>query len=371
MKKYSYKNRAWNPWRNLKSAVLGISRMLEGVHDYREKMLNKLEKVVLFEGKLKFAKKRETQAPKMSVDFPSFRKIFAASGNFIIKGAGRLKNIKNRELPMPISRKFMEFMSFKKIFLTWVTFVIAFGLFYFLLDATSPENGLIGFNSASFTRSVLDSLYFSFITATSTGFGDITPVGLSKIVSVIEIIGSMVIFGIVVSKLVSFKQEVILDEIYEISLDEKVNRLRSALYLSRSDIGRINERISEGRVPKTMIDHMWSAMNSMNDTMLDMQKVICPMQGTKKDFIKKVGNFQIELALNSITLSLGKMNELLISLNSVPHNWRSAKNIQSIRSVLSVVDSVCGYYSLGNAPHGLMKRMEEVKSVKKEIEKRM
>ena len=283
---------------------------------------------------------------------------------------GKIRGMNNGEIPMPLSRNFLEFLSFKKIFVLWVGLIIFFGFLYFFLSMTSPGNGLVGLDTASISNSLTDSLYFSFIAATSTGFGDITPLGISKTVSILEIICSMVVFAVVISKLVSFKQEIILNEIYDISFEEKINRMRSALYLSRSDITRINEKVSEGRVPKTTIDHMWSVMNTLYETLVDIQKLICPTQNKKADFIKKIGNFQIELILNSINLTINRLNELLAHLDSIPYNWRSGKNTEGVRSVLSVVDTICGYYTLVSIPKSVAKRIDELKAAKNDLDKR-
>ena len=294
----------------------------------------------------------------------------AAGISKVIK-KGKYAKKKIREIPIPISRKFMDFLSFKKIFVIWVCFIFLFGFIYFSLNLASPENGLIGFDLTSVTDSLFNSMYFSFIAATATGFGDILPIGLSRTISVIEILCSMIIFAIVISKLVSFKQEAILNEIYEISLDEKVNRMRSALYLSRSDFSRMTDKISEGRSPKTITENLWSNMHTLHEVMVDIRRSICSKKSSKSGFIKSVDDFHVELILNSIMLTLGKLNELLYQMDSVSYNWRSGKNLDGIRSVISVIDSIHDYYVVSKIPTSMSKRLEELKSVKNDIENRL
>jgi potassium channel LctB len=333
MRKYAYKKRKRNPFEAAVGKALGVARVL--------------------------GKDRTSRNKKIAMHAKKISHI-----------TRKLGDIKKKEIPIPISRKFMEFLSFKKIFVIWITFIVLFGVVYFLISLTSPGNGLYGSNSTKFTGSLLSSIYFSFVTATSTGFGDIVPVGISRAISIVEIICSMVIFAIVISKLVSFKQEAILDEIYEISLDEKVNRLRSALYLSRSDISRMNEKISEGRIPKTTIEGMWSVMNIMQETLMGIHKVICPPH-REKGFLKNVGNFQVELALNSIALTLSRLNELLAHMDSIPYNWRSKKNTESIKSALSTVSLIEDYYTVMSVHRSLANRMEEIKLARREVEKHL
>jgi|GEM_PF-920673 len=279
--------------------------------------------------------------------------------------------IRGREIPIPLTRKFMDFLSFKKIFVMWICIVMLFGFLYFSVTLISTGDGLIVDGPPDDSGLLTNSIYFSFITATSTGFGDIIPLGLSKVMAVMETIVSMVILAVVVSKLVSFKQEVILEEIYDISLDEKVNRLRSALYLSRSDIARINEKISEGRPPRVMIERLWSAVHSMSETLMDIQRMICPSKRKKAEFVKMVGNFQVELILNSVTLSLLRLKEILAHLNARSYNWRTGSNMEAIKSLLSIVDSIEGYHRIAESSHRTRKRLEELRSARKAVEKHL
>lgn len=271
-------------------------------------------------------------------------------------------------LEVPRMWKIIDSLSFKKIFILWIALIMAFGLLFYLTHRVSPGNGLTGSGPGS--GSLMNAIYFSFITATSTGFGDITPVGLSRVISIIEVISTLVIFSVVISKLVSFKQNIILDEIYEVSIDEKVSGLRSALYLSRSDIGRITDRlIVDGRISRVSAESLWTIINVMHENMMEIRKVICPPYNRKSEFIKRVDNFQVELIINGMTISVRKVNDLLIQLNSVPYNWRSGKNLESIGAILSTLDSIIAYHALGSPSGTITKRIGEMRAAMEELRK--
>ena len=59
----------------------------------------------------------------------------------------------------------------------------------------------------------------------------------------IEAVSGLILFGILISKLVSSKQEIILEEVYDMSYEEKMNRLRSGLYLFRSDANKVIDKV--------------------------------------------------------------------------------------------------------------------------------
>src|SRR3989338_6930496 len=130
----------------------------------------------------------------------------------------------------PSDGKFVNWidkLKFIHILILWVFIIMSFGMAYYFL---ANVNSFLYYNldQSPITR-VIDAVYFSFVAATTTGFGDIIPMGVFKIVSIIEVIFGLLLLALVTSKLVSIKQDMILDEIYESSLNEKINRLRSSL----------------------------------------------------------------------------------------------------------------------------------------------
>ncbi len=152
--------------------------------------------------------------------------------------------------------KLFERLTFSKIFIMWISIIVLFGIFYYLVssDASYLEYSKTGDKVSSLT----DMIYFSFITATSTGFGDIVPVGMEKLIVLVEVILGLSLLAMVTSRLVSLKQEVILNEIYNISLNEKINRLRSAFHLFRSDIDRIIAKVEEDTIKKREMNELWT-----------------------------------------------------------------------------------------------------------------
>jgi potassium channel LctB len=276
---------------------------------------------------------------------------------------------KTREVPGNVVKNLVDNMSFKGIFLAWISVILVFGLVYFFLGAASPENGLAGMGEPG-AESLMNSIYFSFITATSTGFGDITPLGLSRLITIFEVIAGLTMFGILISKLVSFKQEVIVSEIYEISFGEKVNRLRSGLYLFRSDIDNIMEKLMRGKLTKVKINSLWSSFNSLIETLVDIRGVLCSPQ-KKGDYLKGVEDFQRELVLNSIRLSMNKANDLIKLLDSRKSLWRTDRNVASLKAVLTLADEIADFHETFALSSKVHKRMEQIIAVRNDIGNRV
>lgn len=279
-------------------------------------------------------------------------------------------SIKRRE--MPAVWKLLDEMSFKKLFSIWFSLIIAFGFVFFLVNSASPGNGLKGLAASSGADSLLNSVYFSFITATSTGFGDITPIGISKLIAIIEVVNTLILFSVFVSKLVSFKQDVILNEIYDIALDEKVNSLRSALYVSASDIGRVTDRlIIEGKISKMRVESLWTMINVLHENMMEIGMLICPPNAQKSEFIKNIDSLHIELIISGVTISLGKITELLEELDSIPYNWRFVKNVESLKRIISAAEGIRKYYSIFGGRSSLGSRIEEMQEATEDLKKKV
>src|SRR3989344_6939090 len=99
-------------------------------------------------------------------------------------------------------------LTFFDMFMIWVLIISVFGVtFYFASDEASY---LLYAKSNQAVSTLADSIYFSFITATSTGFGDIIPQGNFKTMAIFEVVFGLVLLATLTSKLVSIKEDAIL-----------------------------------------------------------------------------------------------------------------------------------------------------------------
>ncbi len=130
--------------------------------------------------------------------------------------------------------------SFGGLFGLWILVVAAFGLLYWLLGLWgAPAMAQAGAPVRSDLRGLGTAIYFSFVTATSVGFGDVVPLGLGRLVAVVEAGLELLVFGCVVSKLVSSRQELLTEEIHRISFEDRLGRVRTNLHLVLSELQAI------------------------------------------------------------------------------------------------------------------------------------
>ena len=85
-------------------------------------------------------------------------------------------------------------------------------------------------------RGRLTGCYFSFITATTIGYGDIVPVGIARWIAVAEAVTALLIFGAVVAKFVSHRQEELTSEIQRVTFEERLDRVQTNLHMVISEL---------------------------------------------------------------------------------------------------------------------------------------
>ncbi|MBU0628825.1 MAG: potassium channel family protein [Nanoarchaeota archaeon] len=230
----------------------------------------------------------------------------------------------------------LDKLTFLRIFLIWTSIIILFGIFYFFL---SNNHSYLSYLPQNNTISRLsDSIYFSFITATSTGYGDIIPLGYFKIITIFEVIFGLLLLAFVTSKLISIKQDIILSEIYDISFNEKINRLRSSLLVFRQNLNRVINKIEENSIRKREINDLYIQFSSLEDILTEILSLFDI--SSEKQFKKVIDPVHTELLFNSILNSFEKTSELIMILNQSRPDWRREITINLINHCLSMNDTL-------------------------------
>lgn len=131
----------------------------------------------------------------------------------------------------------------------WVGVVLVCTVLYWLACAV-PGNGLTvsGQTETFGLQSLLTSLYFSMVTATSVGYGDVAPHGVSRILATCEAVAALLIFGGMVSKFVSARQDRLIEQMNRNTFEDHLGRVRTNLHLIVSDLHNMADRRSNGDI---------------------------------------------------------------------------------------------------------------------------
>jgi len=235
-------------------------------------------------------------------------------------------------------------VDFDRIIIVYFMLILAFAALFFFLTYISAGNG-IAYSNRQISLDLggfLDALYFSFVTSTSLGYGDIHPIGISRLFSIVEVVVSLIIFGILVSKLLSVKQERILEEIYEISFQGRVTRVLSGLYDFRAEIDRITSKLGKEGLSTEETDELMqdieTNMHLLSSYLVDMDRILLKEGG---EHVKKLSDFRADIILDNLHSSIAKIEDLIAVLKARDVSWKSAPLMRNMNSIFSTTENIC------------------------------
>ena len=119
-------------------------------------------------------------------------------------------------------------VSLARLLLTLLGLVVLFALAFWGLTRLDPTLVVETYGEAG-PLSFLDALYFSVVTLSSLGYGDIRPQGITRLFAGAEVVLGLAFFGIIVAKISSAKQDYILRRLYSDVTDAKLERFVDAM----------------------------------------------------------------------------------------------------------------------------------------------
>jgi hypothetical protein len=224
--------------------------------------------------------------------------------------------------------------SYSRLLGMWFVMVFGLGVFYWLAGrwgmASLREAGA---PLATDWHGLATAIYFSFVTATSVGFGDVVPVGGVRAVAVFEGAAGLLIFGCVVSKLVSQRQEMLVEETHRIAFEDRLDRVRTNLHLVLSDLQSI---ASDCAAPGTARERSLARLESTTMVFAGELRSI-------HDLLYRPRVVPEEAALEGLLTGLaGNLRELTDLLALVPDTRaRLAPTLQSIRRLAGEICGEC------------------------------
>lgn len=197
-------------------------------------------------------------------------------------------------------------LTFPKILLLWSSIILLFGVGYYSLGNNYDH---LMYIEGGVVNTISDCIYFSFITATTTGYGDIIPVGSFRSIAIFEVVIGMILLAIVTSRLVSIKQNVILDQIYSISLSDNVNRLRLSLSLFMQNISNFILDVQDKKISAKAIQELDFNFLQYEDVIKNIGS-IAGFDERNETFKKSLNLLDQELLVFSLINSLEKISML-------------------------------------------------------------
>jgi hypothetical protein len=119
--------------------------------------------------------------------------------------------------------------------------VLIFGIIYYGL--TSFSQGLVNNNNPTAQITLGTAIYFSIVTISTLGYGDIIPRGFSKIFACIEVIFGLTMMGIIVAKLTSGRLSYHVRRLFRSDTQRRLEIFSSAFEIVQTEFTRLSPKI--------------------------------------------------------------------------------------------------------------------------------
>lgn len=223
-----------------------------------------------------------------------------------------------------------------ELFLAWLLTTAGFAVLYFMLSFV-PGHGPTVLHEGSnvFTR-LGNSLYFSIVTATSVGYGDIVPQGFSKTLVSLQSIVALLLFAAFVTKIASHRESLALEEVRTFTLEESLHRILADLFITRKDFDRI---IATAKAEKHLLEDQWEDLQIAYRRCQSLLQSIPELYGSDDDPLT-LDPKREELLVAAAARTLTRINTLLDALSHEGIDWL---NNQQSRADLEELLQVVGH----------------------------
>ncbi|PIR48528.1 hypothetical protein COU80_02340 [Candidatus Peregrinibacteria bacterium CG10_big_fil_rev_8_21_14_0_10_55_24] len=222
------------------------------------------------------------------------------------------------------------------LILLWVGIAVLFAICYFLLEMYVPAHAPTPLNAIGTWQRFGDSLYFSIITATSLGYGDIIPQGWSKVLVSIQSISALFIFAVLVTKLISQRQEIALQEVHKLTFEDVFHNTRGDLFVVRKDLDTImTEALQTGNLSEESWENLTIAYQQAQSLISEI-----PEFYDGGNAFYTIDAKREELLLESVHRTLHRINKTINTLSSTGIDWTGHEaSIHELKELIRVVDA--------------------------------
>ncbi|MFZ2593826.1 MAG: ion channel [Minisyncoccia bacterium] len=240
----------------------------------------------------------------------------------------------------------LDTFSYNSIFLLWGLNLVFFAVVYALLSY-SPGNGpaeLAGYSSV--VDRFFAGLYYSVITATNTGYGDILPVGFSRFFAALEAFLGLFLFALFMSKLVSRRQDVALRQMHKISFENSFHNIREDLHIIRDDFRQI---ISEAQAGESLTPRHTELLTVAYELCGNLLREV-PLFYADDGDLYSIDAYRERLLLEAFHRTFVRLTEMLEFFDAQKIPWRKhEESVAHLREMLNDVDAIIPRWRIASA----------------------
>ena len=238
----------------------------------------------------------------------------------------------------------------------WLGLIVGCALLFWVFSATGIGGLREGERATTGLKAAWTAFYFSFVTAASAGFGDVLPVGASRVLAIVEAVGGLLVFGAVISKLVSRRQEEVVDEIHRIAYEDRLERVQTDLHLVLSELQNITRLCKAPEIPD---EQLLARIDSASGICLAELRTIHDLLYRPQSSPEEV---MLEGILASLSTVLREMRELVRCLSV-----RSPYLTRNLEGVARLANEICADCVPRRYAPNLREWMDTIQSVSRDL----
>jgi hypothetical protein len=223
-------------------------------------------------------------------------------------------------------------LSLERLIVLWLGMIVVFGLIYWIAGVGMGMGLQAGSKAVKADgEGFVTAIYFSFVTALSIGYGDVVPLGWFRLAAIIEGAAGLLIFGCVISKLVSRRQEELTEEIHRTTFEDRLDRVRTNLHLVFSDLGSVQQlQVEQSVLPELVLRRLESTVRVFRGELQAVHDLLyrCRVMPDEET---------MESLLANLIICLQGLADIDKSLPS-----RSANLSAGLRSISHLANEICG-----------------------------
>lgn len=229
-------------------------------------------------------------------------------------------------------------LPYATLFMLWFLLVGGFAVAYALLATFAPNEAPPALLNLTPLSRLGNSLYFSVITSTTTGYGDIVPMGFSKVLAGIQSIVGFFVLAVFVTKLVSQQQELAVKQMHRLTYEDVFHNTREGLFIIRKDFDRIITRV-EQRSPLSGEDweDLTTAYKQGQSLLLEIPEFYSAEEGN----LYTIDERREQLLQEAVHRTLHRINHLIDEMSIAGIDWTAkTESTQELQGLLRVVETV-------------------------------
>lgn len=256
------------------------------------------------------------------------------------------------------------FSTYPELFLAWLLVNVVFTAAYFTLGISWPEHAPSFPPGAGLGEIAYDSVYFAIVTATTIGYGDIVPLGFSKVLAMLQSILALLVFTVLVGKLVSQRQDVTLREVHRMTFEGIFYHIRNVLYIARKDFDDV---MHKARKQKTLDEH---DLDNLATAYLQAHMLIeeIPELYDHHGYdLRSIDVSRERLLFEALHRTLQRIHAMLKTLNDVGIAWKEhAASERELRQLLNSIEGIMPLWK-ERTPFHQEKEFEDIRLLAMEL----